>query len=197
MIGYIYKITNPSGNVYIGKTKNYKNRFNQYRNLHCESQPKLYNSFIKWGVENHSFQIIHKCDVNNLSEKEIEFIKIYDSFKNGMNCTIGGDDGFMYGDLNISKRPEVKAKMSKSKIEYYKYNKHHMQGKKHSEETIQKIKSKRSLQNEHIYYYVLDLQTGVYYNGIKELSKELNKNYKAFYRTLKTGSKYKNRYLIC
>jgi predicted GIY-YIG superfamily endonuclease len=33
MIGYIYKITNNNGRVYIGKTFDIKKRFKQYKNL--------------------------------------------------------------------------------------------------------------------------------------------------------------------
>lgn len=41
----IYKITSPSGRIYIGSSKNIRRRFYSYKNLHCKDQPKLYNSF--------------------------------------------------------------------------------------------------------------------------------------------------------
>lgn len=48
--GVVYKITSPSGKVYIGQTINYKVRYAKYNNLNCKQQLRLYNSFIKNGV---------------------------------------------------------------------------------------------------------------------------------------------------
>ena len=62
MIG-IYKITSPSGKVYIGQSRNIENRFLQYKNKHCRFQFRLYNSFNKYGVENHVFEIIEECEI--------------------------------------------------------------------------------------------------------------------------------------
>lgn len=56
----IYKIESPSGKVYIGQTWNYKKRMSGYKNISCKGQPKLYNSLLKYGVDNHSFTIIHE-----------------------------------------------------------------------------------------------------------------------------------------
>lgn len=56
----IYKIESPSGKIYIGQTRNYKKRMSGYKNISCKRQPKLYNSLLKHGVNNHSFTIIHE-----------------------------------------------------------------------------------------------------------------------------------------
>jgi group I intron endonuclease len=197
MIGYIYKITNPSGRIYIGKTKNTKNRFNQYKNLNCKTQPALYNSLLKYGYENHSVEVIHKCDYSELSKFEIDFISKYNSFHNGLNATFGGDDGFLLGEYNVAKRPEVRKKMSDAKIKWYKNNNHYGLGLRRSEETIEKIKLKRSKQEPIIRCYVMDLESGVFYYGIKELSDLLNLKYKSFFYSIRHTDKYKNKYLVC
>ena len=57
MIG-IYKITSPSGKVYIGQSRNIKNRKWRYKRLDCKSQVKLYSSFKKYGFDKHKFEII-------------------------------------------------------------------------------------------------------------------------------------------
>lgn len=57
----IYKITNPNGRVYIGSTINIKRRIESYRKLRCKQQVKLYNSFIKYGFENHNIEILCIC----------------------------------------------------------------------------------------------------------------------------------------
>ncbi len=59
MIG-IYKITSPSGKVYIGQTWNFNTRLRKYKSLHCSKQPKIYNSLRKYGVFSHTFEIIHE-----------------------------------------------------------------------------------------------------------------------------------------
>jgi len=56
----IYKISSPSGKIYIGQTWNFKRRISNYKNLTCKRQPKLYNSFLKYGVDNHEFMILHE-----------------------------------------------------------------------------------------------------------------------------------------
>ena len=51
----IYKITSPSGKIYIGCSNNIYKRWSRYR--HPESikkQTYIYNSLIKYGVENHT-----------------------------------------------------------------------------------------------------------------------------------------------
>jgi group I intron endonuclease len=197
MIGYIYKITSPNGRIYIGKTKNTRNRFNQYKNLNCKSQPALYNSLLKHGYDNHKVEIIHECEYSNLSKSEIHFISEHNSFHNGLNATFGGDDGFLLGEYNVAKRPEVRKKMSDAKIEWYKNNNHYGLGLKRSEETLEKIRLKRSKQSPIITKYVLDLESGVYYYGIKELSNFLGLKYKAFYYRISYSNVYKSKYLIC
>jgi group I intron endonuclease len=60
MIG-IYKITSPSGKIYIGQSTNIENRFNSYRILDCKKQIKLYNSLKKYGWDNHIKEIVEEC----------------------------------------------------------------------------------------------------------------------------------------
>lgn len=91
MIG-IYKITNPKGKIYIGQSKDISLRFKDYFKLnHCKSQPKLYYSLKKYGPENHIFEIIEECSIEQLDEREIYWIKYYKSFKDGLNLTEGGE----------------------------------------------------------------------------------------------------------
>jgi group I intron endonuclease len=83
MIG-IYKITNPIGEVYIGQSKNIKKRFLTYINNNGCS-PKIYNSILDYGFENHTFEILSKCTDSDLKHLEAFFIKKYDSCNNGLN----------------------------------------------------------------------------------------------------------------
>ena len=77
MVG-IYKITNPSGKVYIGQSVNIESRKNNYIKLHKNSiGPKLYNSLLKHGWEQHDFNIIEECLIEDLNERE-EYWKQYE-----------------------------------------------------------------------------------------------------------------------
>ena len=67
----IYQITNPKGFSYIGQSRNIGNRWKSYINLNCKKQPRLYNSLKKYGVKNHIFKILEKCDLEFLNEKEV------------------------------------------------------------------------------------------------------------------------------
>lgn len=93
MIG-IYKIENlVNGKVYIGQSINILARWSDHKyklenNLHENSY--LQNSWNKYGAENFKFQIVELCSKDNLNTKECEWIKKYDSFKNGYNLTGGG-----------------------------------------------------------------------------------------------------------
>lgn len=90
----IYKITSPSGKIYIGQSNDIERRHYNYKRYLCKTQTILYNSFLKHGVENHNFEIIEECNQSQLNELEAKYVKEYKSFAkdnpNGMNCTIGG-----------------------------------------------------------------------------------------------------------
>ena len=71
----IYKIKSPSGRVYIGQSKDIVyERFKRYKKLRCKGQPILYRSLLKYGVENHTFEIIEECSVEDLDCRERYFL---------------------------------------------------------------------------------------------------------------------------
>lgn len=88
----IYKITSPKGRIYIGQSVNIFYRFYSYKKLNCKEQYRLYNSLKKHGVENHKFEIIEECSKENLDEREIYYIKLFDCFdtEHGLNLRNGG-----------------------------------------------------------------------------------------------------------
>jgi hypothetical protein len=108
----IYKITNPSGRVYIGKTSNWYGRHNNYKNYktchQVSKQRMLYHSLCKYGFEDHKVEVIDTfhSDSKYCSGKEMFWIKSYmcNIYKfpeqNGLNLTDGGE-----GNLGW-KRPE-------------------------------------------------------------------------------------------
>ena len=93
----IYKITNPTGRVYIGKTVDFNQRMSKYRRLKNNEQKIIYASILKYGWENHVVEILQEAEPDRLNELEIEYIKKNNSYRYendlGMNLTRGGDGG--------------------------------------------------------------------------------------------------------
>ena len=58
----IYIIISPTDKFYIGQTIDFDRRLMQYKNLHCKGQRHLYNSFKKYGVENHHFIFFYETN---------------------------------------------------------------------------------------------------------------------------------------
>jgi group I intron endonuclease len=69
MVG-IYKITNPSGKIYIGQSINIDKRKSKYVANHTQGQPKIQRSITKYGWEKHEFDIIEECAIEQLDERE-------------------------------------------------------------------------------------------------------------------------------
>lgn len=111
--GKIYKITNlVNGLIYIGCTVNQINhRFEEhlYRCFKTDYKSKLYNSIKKYGKENFSIELIEECDLNIIYETEKKYIEKYDTFKNGLNSTLGGEGclGYVHSD-------EIRKKISEN-----------------------------------------------------------------------------------
>ncbi len=124
MVGYIYKITNPSGKIYIGKTTDLPSRISKYKYLNCKNQTRILASLIKYGWTNHTFEVIDTILVfdDNLDILEMYYIDLYNSFIFGLNCTLGGD-----GQNSRVCSQTTREKMKNSQL-----------GKKQSIETITK-----------------------------------------------------------
>ena len=61
-MGEIYKITNPSGHVYIGQSINMRKRLQQYKNGWHKNQIKLTRSISKHGWNSHTVEIIESVE---------------------------------------------------------------------------------------------------------------------------------------
>jgi group I intron endonuclease len=114
MIG-IYKITNPSNKVYIGQSTDVFKRWKHYSYLDCNQQPGLFNSFNKYGYNNHTFEIIEECLLEHLDEREIYWGEYYNVLNEGLNCRLGEGRGICSEEtkqkLKIPKTEEWKRKI--------------------------------------------------------------------------------------
>ena len=144
MIG-IYKITSPVGKIYIGQAIDIDFRFKAYSKLqNCIGQIKLYRSFLKYGVENHTFEIIEECTIELLNERERHYQDLFDCIsKNGLNLKLTkiGDRSGKYSKESCKKMSDSqKAKpTSERMMNAWKNNGYNKRGVKRTRETCEKI----------------------------------------------------------
>lgn len=112
----IYKITNNiNGKVYIGQSINIEKRWEQHKGCYCDNL--LSKAFIKYGINNFTFEILEECNQEELDDKEIFYISYYDSYNNGYNNTLGGQKGRKFDrDLIINLWEEGKTTVQIEKI---------------------------------------------------------------------------------
>lgn len=91
----IYQIISPSKKIYIGQSVNIFKRWQQYKHSIKDKciKTKLKSSFIKYGIDKHKFEVLCKCDKNELDRLEKYYINLYQTFdsKHGLNLQDGGN----------------------------------------------------------------------------------------------------------
>ena len=101
----IYKITNNiTGKEYVGQSNNILRRIREHKKAYGSKNCYVDRSIQKYGWENFSYTILHKCDLKDLDYYERYFIKKYDTYKNGYNLTPGGKDYHLLKNKSIKKK---------------------------------------------------------------------------------------------
>lgn len=146
-MGIIYKITSPTGRLYVGKTTHLARRKNTYKYNIANNvgwvNSMIMNSLQKYGWEAHIFEIIEEIQDEKLNEREIFWIKelhtyCFENPKN-MNMSRGGEDGGRSWLFDEPRRKEQSKKFTGDGNPFY--------GKAHSDKTkevLSKIMSKRN-----------------------------------------------------
>lgn len=111
----IYKITSPSGKIYIGQAINIIERFESYRKIqNCKGQKKLYNSLIFYGSLNHIFDKIEECLESQLNIRERYWQDYYDVLgPNGLNLILtktNSKSGKLSEEVCLKKSNSMKGK---------------------------------------------------------------------------------------
>lgn len=92
----VYKITNPKGKIYIGQSIDIERRKLQYKrcNSDIKGQIKLYNSLVKYGWEQHKFEVLEECYEEKLLETETYWKHYYKVLEiPSLCCKIDGRGG--------------------------------------------------------------------------------------------------------
>ena len=154
MVG-IYKITSPTDKVYIGQSWDLEKRVKCYKGLHCKCQIKLYNSLVKYGWEEHTFEVTHQLNKEN-TQLEMNYWETFywqkckDEGLELLNVREPGSNGKMSEE---SKRKMSEAHKDKPRTPHSEETKRKMseakKGKSRSEETKRKMsKAVRSVSQE-------------------------------------------------
>ena len=148
-LGKVYLITNKVNDKrYVGiTTKKLRRRFNKHVR---DNEFFLGKAIKKYGKENFKIELIEKVNIDKLNDREIYWIKKYNTFKGkDYNATAGG-----CGLKGMKHTEETKQKISNSQKGNFKGkdnpmygadlsgDNNPMYGKKHKKETKQKISQK-------------------------------------------------------
>ena len=196
MVVGIYKITSPSGRVYIGQSRNIQKRFSGYKQdwfLKSDKQPRLRNSLNKYGVDSHIFEVTEICLIDDLDLKERYYQEIYDVLGvNGLNCVLVSSENKPHirsieTRIKISKAhkgkklsEETKNKIRLANIGKKQTNKtiekraRKLKGYKHTSDFSSKISKRMSGGKNHRSKLILNTSTGIYYDTIRNAAEAIN-----------------------
>lgn len=105
----VYAIHNMISNkYYIGQARDIEYRWMQHRSrLKCNTHENkhLQDAYNKYGKDAFKYFVVEECDVSLLDDKEIMYIKQYDSYRNGYNQDEGGSGckGYKHTEEEIMK----------------------------------------------------------------------------------------------
>lgn len=172
MIG-IYKITSPSGKIYIGQSIDIDKRFYLYSLNHCFRQVILYRSFNKHGFNNHILEVIEECNVDELDKKERYYQELYNAVgPNGMNCILQGTDekrkvisDEIKNKISIANSGERNGMYGVKQSEEFKQARRNY---RHTPESLKKISDRSNGGSNPNAKLVIDLSTGIFYYCVKD-----------------------------
>lgn len=107
--GVVYKLTSPSGKVYIGQTTNWLKRVSYYSGCHCKNQHKLYHAIKKYGWVNFRVDLIERA----YFKEELDFLEaLWIEMLGAMDQSIGYNlctGGCTRGELSAESKAKYRA----------------------------------------------------------------------------------------
>lgn len=181
----IYKLTSPSGKIYIGRTNNFEDRMAQhkYESTILKKKYPLYRAIRKYGWENFTKEMIATSPSEQSAQLLEELlIKQFDSVKLGYNSTYNTVGG---GNLWVGKTEKQKNIFRKKMSQVTAGDKNGMYGKTHSDEAREKQKQKakgRFSLEWYIDRYGVDEGTKMYNQRCENLrNRKLSRNEKGVF----------------
>lgn len=163
----IYKITSPTGKVYIGESKNIPSRIYYYKILSCRNQRKLYNSLLKYGWDAHNFEVVEECEVGELKCRERYWQDHYDVLgEKGLNLKLT-DCGELKSEMSQSTKNKISLK-NKGELNgmfgktMSDDNKKMRRDYVHTEKSLALIQKRSSRGNNPTAKLVINLETGIF-----------------------------------
>ena len=207
----IYKITSPTGKIYVGEANNLQVRCKYYLTPNrIKKQRAIYNSLIKHSVSSHTFEVLELCSVDILLERERYWQEHFDSVSSGLNCFL---------TPTKDKKKVLSEKTKQIMSEKSKGENNSFYGKKHTNESLKKISNsskginnpnyggkfkteewlhKQSLSNSKKPLIIIDTQDNTSFNFInsKEAAKFLDCPDSRIRTAKLYGYKINKRYLV-
>lgn len=189
MIG-IYKITSPTGKVYIGQSVNVEKRLADYKSCKAKKQPRLNRSFLKHGYENHKIEIICECSIEELNDKERYYQDLFSCIgENGLNCVLTtSSDRSGYLNEEVKNKLKGKPRPESVRLKISESNK----GKKLSKEHRKKISENSRNISEETRQKYRDSHIGNYQS--EETKKKISETLKGKPRSEETKLKIASRH---
>lgn len=217
MIG-IYKITSPTGRIYIGQSIDIERRRKMYVNNHCKKQQKLYASLCKYGFSEHDFEVIEECEWDLLNEREEYWIEFYGTFNSdlGLNLSSGGLNKRVSEETKLkiskgntgNKRPDLSIRNKEERKQISEETRLKLSisstGKRHTKETKEKISNKAKERGKRPLWHSKKISEGSkgkiitpeHKKNMLEARAKSNKTGKTVINKV-TGEEFKNLTFLC
>lgn len=185
-MGVIYCYTNKvNGKCYIGQTVNEGVRKTQHlrQAMNADSQFAFHKAIRKYGWDGFEYNVLEVTD--NLDEREIYWIKQFNSYKDGYNMTLGGNAPMKGRKHSKEWKEAMSERNSGSNNPFF--------GKKQTEE----VRAKMSANNTRtlaVNQYTKDNVFVASYRSLEEAAKAVNGDPTNISRVCKKHPKYKTSY---
>lgn len=110
---YIYTITNKiNGKIYIGKTKNLKDRWKNHCSNVGKKRRPLYDGMLHYGIDNFVMEVVDTTTEDKIDELEKNWIEKLDTINTGYNLTEGGTGGDTFSNRTTQSKNRTRKKLS-------------------------------------------------------------------------------------